>query len=126
MIADAFHRTGAVEIWGRGTNRVISECKRYGLEAPCFEELGDALVVTIRVPIGPEAEGNARSRPDHPQPLLLINPVKSEISGKIASLPATAHIEIQLPELGERREAHTAFGSIHSGDTHQTEQRLSR
>jgi len=23
LIADAFHRTGAVEIWGRGTNRVI-------------------------------------------------------------------------------------------------------
>ncbi len=67
LIADAFHRTGAVEIWGRGTNRVISECKRYGLEPPSFEELGNALVVTIRAPIGPEAEGNARSRPDQGQ-----------------------------------------------------------
>lgn len=29
--ADTFYRTGAVEIWGRGTNRVIEECVRYGV-----------------------------------------------------------------------------------------------
>ena len=31
LIADAFRRTGAVEIWGSGTNRVIEECRRYGV-----------------------------------------------------------------------------------------------
>ncbi len=52
LIADVFHRTGAVEIWGRGTNRVISECERYGLEPPTFEEIAGAVVVTIRAFIG--------------------------------------------------------------------------
>lgn len=53
LIAETFHRTGAVEIWGRGTNRVIEECQRYGIEAPIFEEQAGAVVVTFRAPIGP-------------------------------------------------------------------------
>ena len=27
LIAGAFHRTGAIEVWGRGTNRVIEACR---------------------------------------------------------------------------------------------------
>jgi ATP-dependent DNA helicase RecG len=53
LIADTFHRTGAVEIWGRGTNRVIEECQRYGVSAPTFEEQAGSLVVTFRAPVGP-------------------------------------------------------------------------
>jgi ATP-dependent DNA helicase RecG len=53
LIAEAFHRTGAVEIWGRGTNRVIEECERYGIAPPTFEEIGGALFVTFRAQIGP-------------------------------------------------------------------------
>lgn len=53
LIAETFHRTGAVEIWGRGTNRVIEECVRYGLAAPTFEEQAGALYVTFRAAIGP-------------------------------------------------------------------------
>ncbi|MFA6032771.1 MAG: ATP-binding protein, partial [Myxococcota bacterium] len=34
LIAETFHRTGAVEVWGRGTNRVIDECIRWGIEPP--------------------------------------------------------------------------------------------
>jgi ATP-dependent DNA helicase RecG len=41
LIAGAFHRTGAVEVWGRGTNRVIEECERWGVEL----RGGDRLVV---------------------------------------------------------------------------------
>jgi ATP-dependent DNA helicase RecG len=55
LIADAFHRTGAVEIWGRGTNRVIDECKQYGIDPPSFAEVTGALVVTFRAAIGPSA-----------------------------------------------------------------------
>ncbi|OGP87284.1 MAG: hypothetical protein A2Y95_06235 [Deltaproteobacteria bacterium RBG_13_65_10] len=55
LIADAFHRTGAVEIWGRGTNRVIDECVKYGIAPPTFEEQAGALFVTFRAPIGPGA-----------------------------------------------------------------------
>lgn len=48
LIAGAFHRTGAVEVWGRGTNRVIAACKRHGAAAPIFEERQGSLVVTFR------------------------------------------------------------------------------
>ena len=35
LIAGAFHRTGAVEVWGRGTNRVIEMCRqRYRTTEP--------------------------------------------------------------------------------------------
>lgn len=61
LIAEVFHRTGAVEIWGRGTNRVIEECEQYGIEPPTFEEHEGALYVTFRAPIGPGAgEGPSR------------------------------------------------------------------
>jgi len=53
LIAETFHRTGAVEIWGRGTNRVIEECERHGIEPPAFEERSGALFVTFRAPIVP-------------------------------------------------------------------------
>jgi len=56
LIAEAFHRTGAVEIWGRGTNRVIEECQRHGLEPPTFEERSGTLFVTFRAQIGPAVE----------------------------------------------------------------------
>ncbi len=36
--AGAFHRTGAVEVWGRGTNRVIAVCERHGAAPPTFGE----------------------------------------------------------------------------------------
>jgi len=54
LIAEAFHRTGAVEIWGRGTNRVIEECERHGIEPPTFEEKMGAVYVTFRALIGPQ------------------------------------------------------------------------
>ena len=48
LIAEAFHRTGAVEVWGRGTNRVISLCREYGAAIPTFEERSGFLTVTFR------------------------------------------------------------------------------
>ncbi len=53
FIAEAFHRTGAVEVWGRGTNRVIAECKAHGIAPPSFEERDGWVVVTFRAPIVP-------------------------------------------------------------------------
>jgi ATP-dependent DNA helicase RecG len=64
LIAEAFHRTGAVEIWGRGTNRVIAECEAYGIDPPEFAEDEVGLVVTFRAAIGPGAvEGHQVVRP---------------------------------------------------------------
>jgi ATP-dependent DNA helicase RecG len=48
LIAEAFHRTGAVEIWGRGTNRVIAECRDYGLAPPSFEERQGFVIVAFK------------------------------------------------------------------------------
>jgi ATP-dependent DNA helicase RecG len=53
LIAEAFHRTGAVEVWGRGTNRVIEECRRYGVQPPIFEEDAGFVVVTFRADVRP-------------------------------------------------------------------------
>lgn len=67
LIADAFHRTGAVEVWGRGTNRVIEECVRYGLAPPSFEERSGALVVTFHAPIGSTAAPEIGEGPSRDQ-----------------------------------------------------------
>ncbi len=57
LIAGAFHRTGAVEVWGRGTNRVIEECTRWGVEPPSFDVVTGSLWVTFPAVIGPGARG---------------------------------------------------------------------
>ena len=62
LIAEAFHRTGAVEVWGRGTNRVIAECLAHGVPPPVFEERDGWVVVTFRAPIVPARPGNL---PEH-------------------------------------------------------------
>lgn len=54
LIAEAFHRTGAVEIWGRGTNRVIEMCEKHGATQPVFEERQGFVVVTFKAEIGTE------------------------------------------------------------------------
>lgn len=48
LIAEAFHRTGAVEVWGRGTNRVIAACERHGAALPTFEERQGFIIVTFK------------------------------------------------------------------------------
>ena len=48
LIAQAFHRTGAVEVWGRGTNRVIAECRKHNIAPPVFEERQGFLIVTFK------------------------------------------------------------------------------
>lgn len=57
LIAEAFHRTGAVEVWGRGTNRVIAMCKKHGTPSPTFEERQGFLIVTFRTRIIPRGDG---------------------------------------------------------------------
>ena len=64
LIAAAFHRTGAVETWGRGTNEVIDACKKYGIEPPVFSERTGMLVVTFRAEVAakPKTELSASQR----------------------------------------------------------------
>jgi ATP-dependent DNA helicase RecG len=52
IIAEVFHRAGLIEKWGRGTNRVITECQKAGVAPPEFREITGAVVVTFRVKVG--------------------------------------------------------------------------
>lgn len=63
LIAETFHRTGAIEAWGRGTNRVIEECQRWGIDPPTFEERCGSVVVTFQAPIGPDRPKNPQVTP---------------------------------------------------------------
>jgi ATP-dependent DNA helicase RecG len=51
LIAGAFHRTGAVEVWGRGTNRVIEACRAHEIETPEYAESAGVVTVTFRVAV---------------------------------------------------------------------------
>ena len=63
IIADVFHRTGLIEKWGRGTNRVAEMCEAAGIAPPEFKELTGGAVVTFRVPVaGASAESRVGSR----------------------------------------------------------------
>jgi predicted HTH transcriptional regulator len=72
LIAGAFHRTGAVEVWGRGTNRVIEMCKKHGAAPPTFEEMQGFLIVTFKaqmvvgsmVRVGSKGESQPESQPE--------------------------------------------------------------
>jgi predicted HTH transcriptional regulator len=48
LITGAFHHTGVVEVWGRGTNRVIALCKQSGAAMPVFEDRHGFLIVTFQ------------------------------------------------------------------------------
>lgn len=52
IIAEVFHRAGLIEKWGRGTNRVIEQCRKHGIPPPEFREITGATVVSFRVPVG--------------------------------------------------------------------------
>jgi ATP-dependent DNA helicase RecG len=93
LIADAFHRTGAVEVWGRGTNRVIDECKRHGLPPPTFEERGGTVVVTFKAPIGPAGAAEAPSRRQVGTKLALSGHQVTVLAAAVDAQPVAALIE---------------------------------
>ena len=46
-IGRVFRELKLIEHWGTGLNRMISACKKHGLPAPLFEEIGAAFRVTL-------------------------------------------------------------------------------
>jgi predicted HTH transcriptional regulator len=52
IIAEVFYRAGLIEKWGRGTNRVIAQCREAGMAPPEFREVAGSTVVTFRVQVG--------------------------------------------------------------------------
>ncbi|WP_428743293.1 ATP-binding protein [Tenacibaculum sp.] len=47
LIAQVFYKGGLIESWGRGTIKIIEECKSHGLPEPLIEEKGGGVSVTI-------------------------------------------------------------------------------
>jgi len=47
LIADIFFKAGFIESWGRGTIKIIEECKRFGLPEPRIEEVNGGVSVTL-------------------------------------------------------------------------------
>lgn len=47
-VANAFFRAGFVESWGRGTIKIIEQCKEHGLPKPVFENSGKDFWVIFR------------------------------------------------------------------------------
>jgi ATP-dependent DNA helicase RecG len=62
LIAGAFHRTGAVEVWGRGTNRVIEVCRAYGIAPPEFTDEAGVVTVTCKAAVLPDVTDAGPSR----------------------------------------------------------------
>ncbi len=47
VLADIFFKGGLIEAWGRGTIKIIEECKKYGLPEPEIKVVGGGIQVTI-------------------------------------------------------------------------------
>lgn len=62
IIADMFYRTGLIERWGRGTNRVVEMCRAAEIPPPIFEQIGLGAVVTFRVNVAGTLPESAPSR----------------------------------------------------------------
>lgn len=48
ILAGAFFKGGLIEAWGRGTIKIINECKKAGLPEPIIESSSGGISVTIR------------------------------------------------------------------------------
>ena len=48
FLADVFFKAGMIEAWGRGTIKIIDECKKAGLPEPEFREEFGGLSVNFR------------------------------------------------------------------------------
>ncbi len=97
LIAGAFHRTGVVEVWGRGTNRVIDACRAQGAAPPEFSEQAGVVTVTFKADVVPQtgvAEGWDRVRAKQPS-LVGLSGRQREILDVLAQHPAMAFREIR-------------------------------
>jgi len=55
-IADVFYKAGLIESWGRGTIKIMEECKKAGLPEPLYEEEEGGLTITFRKDIYTEEQ----------------------------------------------------------------------
>ncbi len=48
LLAEIFYRAGYIEAWGRGTNTIVSECVKSGLDEPVFSIQQNGLEVSFK------------------------------------------------------------------------------
>jgi ATP-dependent DNA helicase RecG len=95
IIADVFNRTGLIEKWGRGTNRVIAMCREAGLSLPTFEEITGAAVVTFTVNVlGPGRESAQVVGPSRDQVGTKSGPSRDQVGVLERCRDASALLEI--------------------------------
>ena len=47
FLASAFFKGGLIEAWGRGTIKIINECKKAGLPEPLIEKVSGGISITL-------------------------------------------------------------------------------
>ncbi len=47
LLAQVFYKGGLIESWGRGTIKIVEECKKYDLPEPDIKEFGGGVQVTL-------------------------------------------------------------------------------
>jgi ATP-dependent DNA helicase RecG len=63
FLADVFFKAGMIEAWGRGTIKIVDECKKAGLPEPEFrEEFGGLSVFFRKAELGESGEKKGRKR----------------------------------------------------------------
>ncbi len=110
LIAGAFHRTGAVEVWGRGTNRVIAMCKKHGAPPPTFEERQEFMIVTFKAQL--VAGGAAGTKSE------LESQLESELESQPESLDRRVLIALRAQPLGKSQLAGLLGQKQASGPLH--------
>jgi ATP-dependent DNA helicase RecG len=125
LIAGAFHRTGAVEVWGRGTNRVIALCRKHGAAPPTFEERAGFLIVTFNTQFvardtrgsSSERGGETSRRQESRLELQLESRLESRMAARVMLL-------LQKGELGKAAMARSLGHTTVSGELHKQIKRL--
>lgn len=88
LLADVFFKAGMIEAWGRGTVKIVDECKKAGLPEPEFrEEFGGLSVHFIKadksqekVQVGAQSKAQSQARSEAQSERILIILSRSEAS----------------------------------------------
>lgn len=81
------HGGSAVEVLGRGTNRVVEMCGKHGAPPPVFEEKQRLLVVTFKAPlVAGGAAGTSRSESGDQVTAQVTAEVTAQVTAQVAAL----------------------------------------
>lgn len=88
LLASAFFRAGYVESWGRGIEKILSECRKHDIPAPIFDSSLSGLMLTFRA----DPTQLAEALGDRARPLLGETPAAIPPTTQEATQEATQEI----------------------------------